>query len=81
LYAKGGRSSDAVDEFKVAIWCKETPAARLGLASAYLDAGDAVAARREAERALALDPNSADARALLKKIGGGGMLTSPPTHG
>lgn len=81
LYAKGGRSSDAMDEFKVAIWCKETSAARLGLASAYLDAGDAVSARREAERALALDPNSADAKALLKKIGGGGMLTSPPTHG
>jgi tetratricopeptide (TPR) repeat protein len=81
LYARGGRSSDATDEFKVAIWCRETPAARLGLARAYLDAGDAVAARREAERALALDPNSAEAKALLKKIDGGAMLTSPQPHG
>ena len=80
LFAKSGRSGDAMDEFKVAIWCKETAAARLGLASAYLDAGDAVSARREAERALALEPESADAKALLKKIGGVGMLTSPPTH-
>ena len=59
-----------MDEFKVAIWCKETPAARIGLANGYLDAGDPAAARREAERALALDPNSAEARAILKKIGG-----------
>jgi Flp pilus assembly protein TadD len=81
LYARGGRPSDATDEFKVAIWCRETPAARLGLARAYLDAGDAVAARREAERALALDPNSTEAKALLKKIAGGAMLTSPQPHG
>jgi Tfp pilus assembly protein PilF len=81
LYARGGRTSDAIDEFKVAIWCKETPVARLGLASGYLDAGDPAAARREAERALALDPNSADARALLKKIGGGGVLTSRLPNG
>jgi Tfp pilus assembly protein PilF len=81
LYARGGRSSDATDEFKVAIWCRETPAARLGLSRAYLDVGDAVAARREAERALALDPNSAEAKALLKKIDGGAMLTSPQPHG
>lgn len=81
VYARAGQTSDAMDEFKVAIWCRETPAARLGLASAYLDAGDATSARREAERALALDPNSTDARALLKKIGGGDMLTSPQPHG
>ncbi len=81
LYARGGRTGDALDEFKVAIWCRETPAARLGLARAYLDAGNAVAARREAERALALDPNSGEAKALLKKIDGGAMLTSPQPHG
>ena len=68
LYARGGRTGDALDEFKVAIRCRETPAARLGLAMAYLDSGDAVAARREAARALALDPNSSEAKALLKKI-------------
>jgi tetratricopeptide (TPR) repeat protein len=81
IFARAGRSSDATDEFKVAIWCRETSAARLGLARAYLDAGDAVAARREAARALALDPNSAEAKALLKKIDGGAMLTSPQPHG
>jgi tetratricopeptide (TPR) repeat protein len=81
LYARGGRTADALDEFKVAIWCRETPAARLGLAMAYLDSGDAVAARGDAARALALDPNSGEAKALLKKIDGGAMLTSPQPHG
>ena len=79
LYARGGRPADAIDEFKVAIWCKETPAARLGLASGYLDAGDLAAARREAERALALDPNSTDAKAISsRKSAAAGVLTSPP---
>jgi tetratricopeptide (TPR) repeat protein len=81
IYARSGRPGDAVDEFKVAIWCRETSGARLALASAYLDAGDKAAARREAERALALDPNSAEAKALLKKIGAAPVLTSPHSHG
>jgi Tfp pilus assembly protein PilF len=81
IYGRSGRPTDAVDEFKVAIWCRETAAARLALAGAYLDAGDKAAAKREAERALALDPNSAEAKALLRKIGAAGVLTSPQSHG
>lgn len=74
LYQRGGRVSEAVDEFKVAVWCKETAAARLALGEALLETGDREAARREAERAVALDPNSAPARALLRKIGGNPVL-------
>jgi tetratricopeptide (TPR) repeat protein len=81
LYQRGGRLADAIDEFKVAIWCRETVAARIALGTVYLDSGDRDAARREAERALVLEPRSVDARALLRKIDGGTprltVLTSP----
>ena len=40
LYQRGGRLSDAIDEFKVAIWCRETAAARLALGLALLDTGE-----------------------------------------
>jgi tetratricopeptide (TPR) repeat protein len=70
LHLRGGRLNEAIDEFKVAIWCRETAQARVALAEALLETGEKDAARREAERALKLDPQSADARELLKKIGG-----------
>jgi len=70
LYQKFGRVAEAIDELKVALWSRETAAARLALGEAYFAAGELVAARREFERALVLSPNSADARAWLKKIGG-----------
>jgi tetratricopeptide (TPR) repeat protein len=70
LHLRGGRLSEAIDEFKVAIWCRETAQARLALAEALLETGEKDAARKEAERALTLDPQSAGARELLKKIGG-----------
>jgi tetratricopeptide (TPR) repeat protein len=70
LYRRSGRLNEAIDEFKVAIWCRETAQARLALAEALFEAGEKDAARKEAERALMLDPQSSAARELLKKIGG-----------
>ena len=70
MYQRAGRVGEAIDEFKVAIWCRESPAARIALGSALFDNGDRDAARREFERALVLAPDSADARAWLKRIGG-----------
>jgi tetratricopeptide (TPR) repeat protein len=70
VYQRGGRLPEAIDEFKVAIWCHETTDARLALASALFDSGDKAGARREAERALQLKPDSVDARTLLDKIAG-----------
>ena len=69
IYVRGGRLTEAIDEFKVAIWCRETADARAALAGALLESGDKDAARREAERALVLDPSSVEAKAILKKIG------------
>ncbi len=70
LHQRGGRLAEAIDEFKVAIWCRETAAARVALGAAFLEAGDKELARREAERAVALAPSLAEARELLKKTGG-----------
>jgi tetratricopeptide (TPR) repeat protein len=81
LYQRAGRLNEAIDEFKVAIWCRETAQARLALGEALLEAGEKDAARREVDRALVLDPQSAAARELLKKIGGAGAaLVLPSDH-
>jgi len=76
LLQRAGRLTEAIDEFKIAIWCRETAGARLALAAALLESGERDAARREAERALVLAPNSQEARDLLRKIGGDPVLTS-----
>ncbi len=76
LYQRAGRLQEAIDEFKVAVWCRETAAARVALGAALLESGDRDAARREAERALVLAPGSADARALLRQTGGGLVRTT-----
>jgi Tfp pilus assembly protein PilF len=62
--------AQAIDEFTVAIWCRETAAARIALAGALLDRGDRASARREVQRALVLAPESTEAQALLARIGG-----------
>jgi tetratricopeptide (TPR) repeat protein len=83
LYQRSGRLAEAIDAFTVANWAGETAAGRLALAQALFESGDSARARREAERALALDPGSAAAKELLKKIGGGlvarGMVLSTRT--
>ena len=75
IQLRGGRPSDAVAALKISIWSRDTAGARLALADAYLRLKDLASARTHAQRALALDPASADAKALLEKIdrGGGGL--------
>lgn len=71
IYQRGGRLPEAIDEFRIAVWCRDTAAARIRLGEALLESGDRDAARQEAQRALALSPESPEARALLARIGGG----------
>lgn len=71
LHLRGGRAAEAVEALKIALWSDETVAAHVALAEAYLQAQDTAAARAEIDRALALDPKSADALALKARIGGG----------
>ena len=68
IHLRGGRPQDAVDALKISIWSQDTAAARVALAEAYLSTKDSAAARLELERALALDPASADARRLLGSL-------------
>ena len=74
LYLRGGRASDAVEELKIALWSEPSAPAHVALAEAFLQMEDQAAARAEVDRALALDPQSAEAQALKAKLGG------PPLH-
>ena len=68
IHLRAARAQDAIDALKISIWSEDSAAARVALAEAYLSAKNAPAARSELERALALDPASADARRLLESI-------------
>ncbi|HEX3645540.1 MAG TPA: tetratricopeptide repeat protein [Vicinamibacterales bacterium] len=65
-----GRVHEAIDAFKIALWSAETASAHAALGEAYRQAKDPEAAHAEAERALALDPASVDARQLLARLEG-----------
>jgi Tfp pilus assembly protein PilF len=57
-----------MDALKISIWSADSAAARIALAEAYLKQQNTAAARAELERALALDPESAEAKKLLSSI-------------
>lgn len=65
---RAGRAQEARDALKISIWSTDSAPARVALAEAYLTLQDPVAARSELERALVLDPASADARRILATI-------------
>ena len=60
--------NDAIDAFKISIWSEDHAPAHVYLGEAYVKIGDSANARAEAQRALVLDPSSADARRLLSEI-------------
>jgi len=53
---------------KISIWSRDTAEARVVLAEAYLKQQNVPAARAELEKALALDPQSSEARKVLATI-------------
>jgi tetratricopeptide (TPR) repeat protein/TolB-like protein len=71
LFLRGGRTEDAIEALKIALWSEETVAAHVALGEAYLQADDRTSARAEADRALALDPKSEDGIRLKARLGGG----------
>jgi tetratricopeptide (TPR) repeat protein len=70
IHLRNGRTHEAIDAFKIALWSAETPEAHIALGEAYLEAKELELARAEAERALALDPASAAAKELLARLTG-----------
>lgn len=70
LYLRGGRPAEAVEALKIALWSEETVAAHVALAEAFLQMQDRAAARAEVDRALELEPKSAEALALKARLGG-----------
>ena len=71
IQLRAGRPQDAVAALKISIWSRDTAPARTALADAYLRLKDLPAAKSQVQRALVLDPASAEAVALLKRIEGG----------
>jgi tetratricopeptide (TPR) repeat protein/TolB-like protein len=70
IHLRAGRPAEAVEALKISIWSMDTAPARIALAEAYIRQQNTSAARAELERALALDPDSADAKRLLASLTG-----------
>lgn len=68
IHLRNGRLRDAIDAFKIALWSAETVDAHIALGEAYRQAKEFDAARAEAQRALALDPASPEAKQLLARL-------------
>jgi len=68
IHLRASRPQDAVNALKISIWSEDGAAAHVALAEAYLKLQNTAAARSELERALTLDPNSADAKRMLGEI-------------
>jgi len=68
IHLRNGRVREAIDAFKIALWSAESAEGHVALGEAYWQNQDAAEARAEAERALALDPQSASAKRLLDSI-------------
>ncbi len=80
IYRRAGRLAEAIDAFRIAVWSRESVAARMRLAEALHDRGEITLAIAEARRAVALDPESAPARELLARIGGDEGVRSKGRH-
>jgi Tfp pilus assembly protein PilF len=70
IHLRNGRIAEAIGAFKIAVWSAESAEAHAALGEAYRQRRDLVSARAEADRALALDPESKDARLLIAKLEG-----------
>jgi tetratricopeptide (TPR) repeat protein len=68
IHLRNGRFVEAIDAFKISLWSAETASAHVALGEAFRQTRDLAAARAEAERALALDPSSTEARQLLDRL-------------
>lgn len=68
IHLRAGRPQEAIDALKISIWSRDGAPAHVALAEAYLELKDPANARLQAQRALTLDPSSADARRVLDRV-------------
>ena len=68
IYLRAGRPRDAVDALKISVWSQDTAPARVALGEAYLRLKDVASARAQVQRALAIDPESVEARQLEERL-------------
>ena len=68
VYLRGGRHQEAIDEFTVSIWSRDSVAARLALAEAYIKTQNVAGARTELQVVLSREPANPDARRLLARV-------------
>jgi predicted Zn-dependent protease len=80
IHLRAGRPQEAVDALKISIWSRDGAPAHVSLAEAYLQLNDSANARLQAQRALALDPASADAKRLLERLDRPGSRAPNPPH-
>jgi Flp pilus assembly protein TadD len=72
IHLRAGRPLEAIDALKISIWSRDTGPAHVALAEAYLRQKDVPGARTHVQKALALDPGSVEAKALMERIDKGG---------
>lgn len=70
IYRRAGRLDEAIEAFRIAVWARDTLVGRLALAETLWERGDRAEALDQARRAVALDPQSEEAKALLARMGG-----------
>jgi tetratricopeptide (TPR) repeat protein len=68
ILLRTGRTAEAIQAFKIALWSEETAAGHVALAEAYVQDKNLSAAKEELDRALALDPNLVEARQLRDRL-------------
>jgi len=68
IYLRTLQTSAAIDAFKIALWSHESVAGQIALSQAYLQNKDEANALASLERALVLDPLSAEVKGLLSKL-------------
>ena len=68
VYLRGGRHQEAIDEFTISIWSRDSVAARLALAEAYIETQNMAGARTELQVVLTREPTNPDARRLLARV-------------
>lgn len=68
LYLRMGRTREAIEALTISLWCQESAAAHAVLGEVYLHAKNLQGARNELDKATALEPSSADVKALAEKL-------------